>query len=109
MVAGSQDVEIYGNVLVDNFNGITLIQQDRGSGSLGPYLLRDVSVEDNTVVRSGRTGAAQDVGDESIFTTRNLIFENNDYEDVHGFSWADETLGWRGWRGYGMDTTGSIN
>ena len=56
MVAGSQDVEIYGNILEDNYNGITLIQQDRGSGALGPYLLRNVSVHDNTVVRSGRTG-----------------------------------------------------
>ena len=32
MVAGSQGVEIYGNILEDNYNGITLIQQDRGSG-----------------------------------------------------------------------------
>jgi parallel beta-helix repeat protein len=109
MVAASQDVEITGNVLVDNFNGITLIQQDRGSGSLGAYLLRDVSVEDNTVVRSGRTGAAQDVGDPSVFATRNLTFQNNDYQDVAGFSWADRSLAWRQWRDHGMDLTGSLS
>jgi parallel beta-helix repeat protein len=108
MVAGSQDVQIHGNVLVDNYNGITLIQQDRGSGSLGPYLLQDVSVEDNTVVRSGRTGAAQDVGDPSIFSTRNLSFESNDYESVGGFSWADGSVAWDRWREYGMDLTGSM-
>jgi parallel beta-helix repeat protein len=108
MIAGSQDVEISGNVLVDNYNGITLIQQDRGSGSHGPYLLQDVSVEDNTVVRSGLTGVAEDVGDPSVFTTRNISFEANDYEDVRGFSWDDRTLAWLQWRGYGMDQAGSM-
>ncbi|MET0565543.1 MAG: right-handed parallel beta-helix repeat-containing protein [Acidimicrobiia bacterium] len=108
MIAGSQNVEISGNVVQDNYNGITLIQQDRGSGALGPYLLRNVSVHDNTVIRSGRTGAAQDVGEHSIFTTRNITFQNNDYENVAGFSWADRWLAWSQWRGYGMDLTGSI-
>ena len=108
MVAGSQDVEIYGNTLVDNYNGITLIQQDRGSGSLGPYLLQDVTVQDNKVVRSGLTGAVQDIGDPSIFSNRNLTFRDNDYTDVAGFSWADdESLSWPQWRGYGMDLRGS--
>ncbi len=109
MVAGGQSVEIHGNVVVDNYNGITLIQQDRGSGALGPYLLRDVSVDDNIVVRSGITGAAQDVGDPSIFTARNITFQNNDYEDVGRFSWADRYLAWPEWRGYGMDVTGSFS
>jgi len=109
MVAGSQGVDIYGNILEGNYNGITLIQQDRGSGSLGPYLLRNVSVEDNMVVRSGRTGAAQDVDDPSLFTSGNITFQNNDYEDVVGFSWADRSLAWSQWRGYGMDLTGSIS
>ena len=108
MLAGSQGVEIYGNTLVDNYNGITLIQQNRGSGALGPYLLRNVTVHDNTVVRSGRTGAVQDVGDRSVFTTRNIRFRNNDYVTVAGFSWADRTLTWPQWRGYGMDLTGTI-
>ena len=108
MVAGSQGVDIYGNILEGNYNGITLIQQDRGSGALGPYLLRNVSVHDNTVVRSGRTGAAQDVGDKSVFTSRDITFQNNDYENVVGFSWADRSLAWSQWRGYGMDLTGSI-
>jgi parallel beta-helix repeat protein len=108
MLAGSQGVKINGNILVDNYNGITLIQQNRGSGVLGPYLLRNVTVRDNTVVRSGRTGAVQDVGDQAIFTTRNITFQNNDYESVVGFSWADRSLSWSQWRGYGMDLTGSI-
>ncbi len=108
MVAGSQGVDIYGNILEGNYNGITLIQQNRGSGALGPYLLRNVSVHDNTVVRSGRTGAAQDVGDKSVFTARDITFHNNDYENVVGFSWADRWLAWSQWRGYGMDLTGSI-
>jgi hypothetical protein len=108
MVAGSQGVKINGNILEDNYNGITLIQQDRGSGALGPYILRNVSVRDNTVVRSGRTGAVQDVGNQATFTTRNITFQNNDYESVVGFSWADRSLSWSQWRSYGMDLTGSI-
>ncbi len=109
MVAGSQSVRIHDNVVVDNYNGITLIQQDRGSGTLGTYLLRNISVEGNTVVRSGRTGAAQDVGDPSIFTERNITFENNDYEDVGRFAWADRSLAWPQWLDYGMDATGSFS
>jgi hypothetical protein len=110
MVAASQDVEIYDNTLVDNFNGITLIQQDRGAGSLGSYLLRNVSVRGNDIVRSGRTGVVQDIGDPSVFTARNLRFQDNDYEDVAGFSWADdESLSWPEWRSYGMDLAGSIS
>ena len=106
MVAGSQGVEIYGNTLKDNYNGIALIQQDRGSGTLGPYLLKNISAHDNTVVRSGRTGAVQDVGDLSIYSTRNITFQNNHYVGIAGFSWADRSLAWPQWRGYGMDLTG---
>jgi len=109
MVAGSQSVEIYDNVLDDNYNGITLIQQDRGSGALGPYLLRNITVRDNTVIRSGRTGAGQDLGDRTIFTAGDITFQNNDYENVAKFSWADRSLAWPQWRGYGMDLTGSIS
>ncbi len=108
MVAGSQNVEIYGNIVEDNYNGITLIQQDRGSGAIGPYLLRNVSVHDNTVVRSGRTGAVQDMGDQSMFTTGDITFQNNDYASVVGFSWADRSLAWRQWQGYRMDLTGTM-
>ena len=98
MVAGSQGVDIYGNILEGNYNGITLIQQDRGSGTLGPYLLRNVSVEDNTVVRSGRTGAAQDVDDSPCSpagtspsrttTTRTLLGSHGQTDRWHGHSGA---------------------
>ena len=43
-----------------------------------------------------------------MFTSRNITFQNNDYENVVGFSWADRSLAWSQWRGYGMDLTGSI-
>ena len=41
VVNSSSDVEIYGNTLVGNFNGIGGIQSNRGSGRYGRYLLQE--------------------------------------------------------------------
>ena len=54
-----------------------LLQQNRGAGNRGRASCRTSNVHDNTIIDSGITGAAQDNGDNAIFTSRNNRFQNN--------------------------------
>jgi len=109
-------VEVYGNTLVENFNGIVGLQQNRGNGSNGlPYLVQNLYVHDNTVTQrnGGYAGAAmQDDGETLIFTSRNNRWVHNTYylgtnatpyEFYNGGRTAAQ------WRGYGQDGTGVFN
>src|SRR5438132_6489789 len=61
-------IAIYGNTLTNNYDGIGLLQQNRGSGALGPYLVQNVDVHDNNVTMSrGATGVVEDDGDNGIW------------------------------------------
>ncbi len=110
-IAHSPNVEVVGNVLSDNFNGITLIQQERGRGAYGPRQLDNVWVHHNQVTMDrGFTGLAQDIQDKSYFTSRSIRFENNDYRLVGGdrrFGWMDTLNSPQQWRSYGNDTNGT--
>ncbi|MDX1622623.1 MAG: right-handed parallel beta-helix repeat-containing protein [Gemmatimonadota bacterium] len=95
LVAHSSDVEVYGNTVENNQNGIMGVQQDRGSGDFGPHRLENLDVHDNTIVQTTRqwaAGVAQDVGDDSVFD-RNIRFDWNHYTlgsaDGRWFEWAD--------------------
>jgi parallel beta-helix repeat protein len=48
-INSSSNVHIFDNQLYNNGSGIDLVQQDRGSGSWGPYLLADTKIHDNEV------------------------------------------------------------
>jgi parallel beta-helix repeat protein len=71
------------NTLTNNFNGITLIQQNRGSGPLGPFLLQSVSVQGNSISGAGRTGAVADNG--AVLSTRNLSWSSNTFANGASF------------------------
>jgi hypothetical protein len=111
-IAASQNVEVYGNVVDRNANGIALIQQNRGSGAYGPYLVQNDYVHDNVVtMTTGHTGAVQDVGDTSIFTTRNNRFVHNTYHlgtQSTYFAWMNGWLTAAQWVAYGQDATGTF-
>lgn len=79
-IAGSPNVSITNNVVNRNARGITLIQQNRGSGVHGPHEISNAAVSGNTVImESGFSGFVQDVGDTSYFTDRNNRFWGNTY------------------------------
>lgn len=105
MIAACQNVEVYGNTVSGNFNGITLIEQNRGAGAFGTYVVGNVFVHDNTVT-DGRVGAVQETGNNAIFTSRNNRFENNDYDGTT-FHWLGAQRTFAQWQGYGHDDTGS--
>ncbi|HEV7991880.1 MAG TPA: right-handed parallel beta-helix repeat-containing protein [Gemmatimonadaceae bacterium] len=118
-VHASRDVEVYGNTLIGNANGIVAVQQVRGSGRLGPYVVENLWVHDNRVTQDVgpagslgvAAGAVQDVGDPAIFTSRNNRFQNNVYTlgtPARPFAWQNAARTATEWRGYGLDMTGSF-
>jgi parallel beta-helix repeat protein len=100
LVAASTNVEVYGNTVVGNADGISGIQQDRDGGPDGKYLLSGLFVHDNTIsTADGRTGLVEDIGDETVFTERGNRFESNTYVDMAGnqYSWGGKNLDPAGW------------
>jgi parallel beta-helix repeat protein len=124
-IHASSDVEVYGNTVEDNFNGIIAIQQNRGSGAYGPYLVQNLYVHDNRVKQNtpegpgllnAAAGAVQDVGDNAIFNTRNNRFQNNTYYllpvapgNSQGFQWANAGKSVAQWKALGQDVKGTFN
>jgi parallel beta-helix repeat protein len=84
-------IQVYNNTLSNNFNGIAETQQNRGTSSITtgvipvgtPFLLQDVSVDNNTVSSSGRTGAVADNG--ANLTTRILTWLSDAYSSGSSF------------------------
>ena len=87
LVAASDGVEVTGNVVRANGNGIAGIQQNRGSGLYGPHLLSNLWVHDNTVDASGGSGVVQDSGDGAAWA-RNNRFERNAFLNGSWFTWG---------------------
>lgn len=115
-VHASPDVEIYGNTVSGNYNGITATQQDRSAepAVYGPHILQNLYVHDNTVtMQSGQTGAVQDWGGTAVFTSRNNRWVNNRYiltgNGAYPFHWMNGSGRTEAqWRAYGMDVNGSF-
>jgi parallel beta-helix repeat protein len=104
LIAASPDIEVYGNLVEGNGNGISLIQQNRGSGNRGPWVVKNVNVYNNTVT-GGKSGAVQDMGDNSIFSTNS--FRDNTYRGNVGWAWNNNNeMGWSSWQATGNDTNG---
>jgi len=123
-VHASPNVEVAGNTVSGNYAGIVAIQQYRGSdrADYGPHVVQNFYVHDNVITQTNlpRTinelsvaaGAAQDIGDTSIFTSRNNRFVNNTYymgSNPRPFAWMNGTRTEFDWRGYGLDVGGIFN
>lgn len=114
--ASSPRVEVYGNTVENNKNGILLVQQgDRGAGNLGTYLLKDNVVRDNTVrMGTGFSGVFHyGLADPMpVYTTWNNRFSGNTYRvpdlGARWWQWADGERTRSEWTGYGLDVTGTF-
>jgi parallel beta-helix repeat protein len=82
LISASPDVEVYGNTLSGNSNGIVGLQANRSdapSTSLGKPFVSNLWVHDNNVSQSrGYTGLVDQMGDGGIFS-RNNKFDRNTY------------------------------
>jgi hypothetical protein len=77
-VPGSYNVEVYGNRLSGNYNGITGVQQDRPDATPPAGLLNEFAVHDNLIcaVRGEHpTGVVADNG--ANLSTRSITFSRN--------------------------------
>lgn len=104
-IAGSRDVEVTGNTVVGNANGVVAIEQGRADAPAthGPLSLSNVLVRNNTIVGNrGVTGVAQDIGSPSVYTERNIVFVDNTYSEDARFHWLDEERSEREWRSFGL-------
>jgi parallel beta-helix repeat protein len=107
--SGDGEIEVYGNIVADNLNGIALQQQDRGDGDYGPHLVRNVRVHDNEIrMKVGASGAVEDVGGDAMFGA-DIVFARNDYRvgDARAWRWDGRDLDWKAWQAYGLDEGGS--
>ncbi len=117
LVNSSPDVEIYGNTLVDNWQGITALQTNRGSGTQGAFILKNLNVHDNEITQTGTTAAGsgrtglEDLTGTAAFTSNNNRFVNNHYHlgsSAQYFFWLHVNVDEWGWRGYGQDVNGTF-
>jgi hypothetical protein len=110
-IAGSPNVEVYGNTLEGNRLGIFGVQQARGSGQYGPYHVRNLNVHNNTVRSSAvyEAGLGADDGSPIFSAEWNNRFTGNSYQaSCTAARWS-----WNGlksfsqWRTQGKDQTGT--
>jgi parallel beta-helix repeat protein len=82
-VASSFNIEIYGNRLSGNYNGITGTQQDRDDATPPAHLLDNLLVRDNLICATGGeypTGVVADNGDD--LAARDITFERNQVQSA---------------------------
>lgn len=112
MSSGGTGIDIAGNTVAGNKNGIMLIQSDRGGGSQGEFVTKNVTVHDNTVTMGAkqRTGAVRYGGNAGLWTKNNNHFERGTYQlqgaDAAAFEWAAGSRTDGQWRSYSNDETG---
>jgi hypothetical protein len=112
LISGSPNVEVYNNIVTNNQNGITGIQQGqkRGSGAYGPHHLKNLWVHHNTITMTerGQTGISDNgTGDPTVFSQNNR-FDYNTYDPgarQNYFAWKGAVTAVE-WRGLGHDANG---
>lgn len=108
VISSSPNVEIYGNTVINNGDGIGAVEQDRSGdpAPYGPLVITNLYVHHNTITMSqGVSGVAQDHGNTAIFTSRNNRWENNTYNVGSGrhFEWDNRQMYYDTWRSYGLN------
>jgi len=112
LIASSSDVEVHGNTVSNCMNGIGGTQADRGTAPNGrPYLLRNLSVHNNTITQT--TGIAAGIMSSTefthaVFTVGNNRFWSNTYilarEDGRYFVWQNRLQTKAQWRQEGKQS-----
>jgi parallel beta-helix repeat protein len=111
-IVSSRNVEVYGNTVEDNWQGITGLNDHRGVGIDGPYVLTNLNVHHNTI-RSrvtdeggGRTGVVDTEGIDAFLPGANNRFHENTYslgtKRFH-FTWMGKDLDETEWRRFQQD------
>jgi hypothetical protein len=121
LVAASEDVEVYGNILTVSPGkcGIMLIDQSRPMRGAGKYKTRNNRVHDNEMIFKGAAcaGGVSDAepGDENfaIITEGNNVFDGNIYRvpreaGPQRFVWGHAVFQWDELRQRGIEPNGQL-
>lgn len=116
LISASHHVEVFGNTLTDNFQGIVGVNQNRSTGTqCGPRIINHLNVHDNATTLSARSdGAAAlvtDSGLNQIFTDANANkWSRNSYHLGNvaqaWFNWAGADKSAVQWQSTGQDVDG---
>jgi parallel beta-helix repeat protein len=89
----SANVDVYGNTVEGNLNGIGATQRARGSGTYGVREVRNFTVHDNVVSMStGQSGLIETTGNSTYYTSKGNLFTRNTYRigcQAKPFVWRD--------------------
>ncbi len=109
----SAGVQVRGNLVKGNRNGISIQSRTRGDGPRGRYVLADVVIEGNQVVMDDATASTGVVENKGSPTkTGAVTFRRNSYQldgkTPDRFAYRGKTLTWTEWQQAGFDQD-SIN
>jgi parallel beta-helix repeat protein len=112
LISASANVEVYGNTVTGNKQGIVGIQQKRVHAGIDYSTnLKNLNVHDNTVqVAIGGVSGISSISNLS-FTGRNNRYVHNSYDigtDLKPFSWMNGKRTKSQWQSYGNDVTGTF-
>lgn len=119
-IAASSNVQVYNNTVVVDAaggHGIALLQQNRGTGTYGPWLNLNNSVYNNEIFYMGTigaSGAVQDCSCNPNFFTSNY-FTGNTYHHPNilltqnNWAWNNQWLYWSGFQSAGQESNGTVN
>ena len=87
-------MEVYGNTVRYNNDGIAGKHTGRGSGNYGPYQLKNLWVHDNVIaMEAGQTGVVTNTADPVFSAGWNNRFDYNTYT----LGTADKYYAWDPW------------
>ena len=117
LVQNSQSVNVFGNVVTVNANygnGISLIYQNRGTGTQGPWNTTNNNVYNNTIYYSGQNGQSGMVADynQSTALAWPNTFNNNTYYvqgTTHTFWVWQENYVWTQFQAAGYERQGTVH
>ena len=112
LIAASSNVEVKGNRVEGNANGIIGVQQDRGQGPQGLYQVKNLHVHDNYIAMAvGASGLAFDPKYTGVRTPNDTRFNSNAYTlggQRQPFVWLGKALTKAEWHAQGLDSTGPL-
>lgn len=118
LIQNSQDVEVYDNTVVigaKRGNGISVVNQDRGTGKLGPFVAENNRVVGNTIIFLGNRGLSGIVADHNVkefWKTNSNEFDGNRYLGVSPkrrfWMLNERQRNWMYIQDHGMERAGTI-
>lgn len=112
LVFASSDVEIYGNTLSGNDEGITGLDDNRGSGAHGEFRVKNLWVHDNDVTMNrGGSGLNSWAGDSAVYGgSANNRFDRNTYRITGNPDpfWYQGEKNETSWQNTGQDPNGTF-